>query len=173
MKTFRCILNRVHDITDTHLPMLYLFSYLTSDSSDPTYEPIEKITCFSAPISASMVFKQTLQEAYENFLQPLKKNLDYQSKQPAGVRYTSRYCHQNRLFEIIIIYDNTLVFERYYRLWWFVSSQRMNIIVWQNVAILVNRVQTLMLFDDKLTVVPSSWEFTSEISHKFNFTVMK
>ena len=62
--------------------MVYL-----SDPSDPTYDAIEKISCFSSPLSGSTFFQQTIQQATENFLGPITKNRLYLDRQPRGIRY--------------------------------------------------------------------------------------
>ena len=58
-----------------------------ADPTDPNFDPIEKVTCFSSPITDSTILKLTLQEAYSIFLDPVEKNMIYQKKQPEGVRY--------------------------------------------------------------------------------------
>ena len=62
-----------------------------ADPTDPNFDPIEKVTCFSAPITDSIILKLTLQEAYSIFLDPVEKNMIYQKKQPEGVRYLRFY----------------------------------------------------------------------------------
>ena len=62
-----------------------------ADPKDPNFDPIEKLTCFSAPITDSTILKLTLQEAYTNLIHPVQKNMIYQNKQPEGVRYLKFY----------------------------------------------------------------------------------
>ena len=69
------------------IPLIIKYLDFIADPSDPNFDPIKKVTCFSAPITDSTILKFTLQEAYTSFLDPVQKNMIYQKKQPKGVRY--------------------------------------------------------------------------------------
>ena len=56
-----------------------------------------------------MPFTQTLTKAYGSFLHPVKKNLGYQNKQPAGVRYIKDVLIEIFFFEINIFHSTILL----------------------------------------------------------------
>ena len=46
-----------------------------------------RVKCFSYPLTHDVWFNSlTLSEAYENFLDPMKDNIEYQAKKPGAVR---------------------------------------------------------------------------------------
>ena len=59
---------------------------MITDPSDPRYKDIEKIDCFSYPITAATITTAAAKDLYKEYVAVVNEIMNYESKKPDGVR---------------------------------------------------------------------------------------